>query len=236
MIDILTAASGSMEHTVQRLRAISHNIANASTVGFKKEISVARSFDDALTGAVMEQARVDVITDFSMGALKFTGNALDLSLDAGLFLEVATERGPAYTRQGNLHLDPDGRLVTAGGVPVTGAGGEIRLATTSPVIDQSGRVWEGEKMIDQIRLVNVSNPDTLARLSAGLYQPSPGTIVSPEPANARVHQGYLEAANVVLMDEMVQMIETMRQFESSHRLIQGYDDMLDKAVNVVGDL
>lgn len=235
MADILAVAEAGMLNDVQRLNALGHNLANANTVGFKKEIVIAHSFAERLT-AMQNSARATtaVQVDHSAGALKHTGNPLDIALEGPGFLVVATPNGEAYTRQGNLQIDASGRLVTANGYVVQGVAGDIQLTTPEPRIDAQGYVWEDKNQIGQLKLVSVQDPAALASMGQGLYAAGPATDIGDDVP--RVRQGFVEAANVVTMNEMIKMIETVRHFEASQRLVHGYDDMLDRAINVAGEI
>lgn len=237
MTHALSAAESSMQNAVHRMHAISHNLANVSTPGYKKEVLLERPFGMQFSAALaqLDRTQAQPVIDQGAGMLKFTGNPLDVAVEGDGFFEVMTPQGPAYTRQGNFRVGVDGRLVTTGGMPVMGVGGEVHLDGQDTVIDQGGRIWQQGKLVDQLRVIQFAEPGTLQRLSAGLYA-SGGAAVESEVSKSTVRQGYLEAANVVMMDEMVRMIETMRQFESSQRVIQGYDTMMEKAINVIGDL
>ncbi len=244
MIDALAMTQAGMANDVQRLSVISNNIANVGTLGFKKEVGVIRPFQAYLAEGVLSSAReggpdsgpeLSRVTDFSAGSLKHTGNPLDIAIEGGGFLTVSTASGDAYTRQGSLQLDQTGRLVTGSGNAVLGTGGEIRLTTSTPRIDQTGAVWEGNTLVAQLKLVNIARPDTLMKTGEGLYQASDTTDVLSGDG-LRIRQGYAETANVVTMHEMIKLIETMRHFEASQKLVQGYDGMLDKAINEAGAL
>lgn len=243
MLDALTVTEVGMQNDVQRLHSIGHNVANAGTVGFKREIAATRPFIELLA----EQAPVGdagtslnirpVLTlhiDHSDGALKYTGNPLDLGLEGGGFFAVTTPFGEAYTRQGNFRLDGSGRLVTAGGHPVIGEAGDIRLTRPDPRIDAQGNIFEGTTQVARLKIVSVKEKDALTRVGDGLYLP--GESIELDSADAiRVRQGFTETSNVVAMSEMIKMIETVRHFEASQRLIRGYDDMLDRAINDNGE-
>ncbi len=237
MTHALSAAESSMQNAVHRMHAISHNLANVSTPGYKKEVLLERPFGMQFSAALaqLDSTQARPVIDQGAGMLKFTGNPLDIAVEGDGFFEVMTAQGPAYTRQGNFRVGADGRLVTTGGMPVMGLGGEVHLDTQDAVIDQSGRIWQQAKLVDQLRVLQFAEPGALQRLSAGLFA-NGGAAAESEVSGATIRQGYLEAANVVMMDEMVKMIETMRQFESSQRVIQGYDSMMEKAINVIGDL
>lgn len=244
MSDVLTVTESAMLYDIQRLHSISHNLANSTTVGFKKETTVARPFTDHLTFSAgtasaplaikVTRPMATVFTDHSAGALKFTGNPLDIAIEGDGFLVVNTEFGQAYTRHGSLRLDQQGRLVSHAGLAVEGKGGEIRLDTTQPRIDQEGKVWSGDRVVGQIDVVRFSNPANLLKVGGGLYRETE----SERPLvvdDARLRQGYLEMANVTTMDEMVKMLETVRHFEASQRVLQGYGDMLDSSIRTIAD-
>lgn len=243
-MDTVAMIEAGMQNDVQRMQVISHNLANLSTAGFKKEVAVTRVFHDHLTGSVTDSALnaaaaarpvVTTATDYSAGALKFGGNPLDLAIEGDSYFAVEAPWGEAYTRQGSFRIDEQGRLVTAGGLPVLGTAGEIRLSGPAPRIDAQGNVYEGTALVDRLRVVQAPDTGTLSRVGGGLFA-SDGSGPLQEGGTYRVRQGYTEAANVVSMHEMIKMIETLRHFEASQKLARGYDDMLDRAINVLGEL
>ncbi len=243
MIDALTAMSSSMMNDMMRLNAISHNLANSATAGFKKEIMVTRPFSEVLGAArsggalqafLTSLPRTESITDHKPGTMKFSGNPLDLAIEDDGFFEVMTENGVAYTRQGGFRLDVQGRLVTEAGLPVMGASGELVLSTSQPVIRGNGKIYEGEREIGQIKLVRFSDLSTLQRIGGGLYIAELDSALM-DTGSAHVRQGYTEASNVNSMTEMVKIIETMRHFESGQRVVQGYDAMMEKTIRTLGE-
>lgn len=242
-MDAMTALEAGMLNDVERLRVIGHNLANLTTTGFKREVAVARPFFDPLDrvaggdGTQVAGARpvMTTFTDQKAGAPKYTANPLDLLIEGDGFFAVATENGEAYTRQGNLQIDASGRLVTADGLPVLGTNGEIRLSTGRPLIDASGQIKENDVVVAQLRVVQVADPATLERLGAGMFGATESTQFLADSA-AHVRQGHLEAPNVASMTEMVKLIETMRHFEMSERLMRGYDGMLERAITDLGEV
>lgn len=246
MSGVLGVTEIGMINDMNRLNIISNNLANVSTPGFKREIPVSRSFDAAVNGQ-LEAAGVKLdsdssgapetksVVDQSAGSFKYTGNNFDIAIEGEGFFEVDGNRGVFYTRQGTLSVDASGRLVTSGGHVINGMAGEIRVTTTDPRIDKQGRVWEGEDQIGQLKVVTFDNPQTLQKVGAGLYQAENAKGHLLDDSEIRVRQGYLESSNVVMMKEMVQMMETMRHFETSQRLIKGYDDLLDNAIRTLGE-
>jgi flagellar basal-body rod protein FlgF len=253
-------ALASMHNDMSRLDRVALNLANVATPAYKREVVAVRPFAEVLDSAAQHAVAgagvttddpgrtpgaLLVRTDLRPGTLRITGHALDLALAADGFFEVSTPEGPAYTRRGDFHVDARGRLVTAEGHAVMGRDGEIVLTTQAPVVDAEGRITEptattGPSATDpgaavaQLRVVRVEDPASLQRLGDGLL--AAGADVTEVRAGAQVRQGALENANVSSMQEMVQLIETMRHFESMQRVAQGYDDMLGTAIRKLGDL
>ena len=246
MTDALTVTQIGLMNDMLKMQAISHNLANVGTTGYKKNVVSVRAFNDVLQAnagvpnmAVLEAAAslpsLRVTSDTSPGSFKHTGNPLDLALETGQYLEVMTRSGPAYTRQGNLRIDPESRLVTLQGQPIIGEEGEIMLNGGDPVIRQSGEIRDGDELIGHLRVVEFARPDALQSIGSGLYvatnlSDTPTPVLSPN-----VRQGYVEASNVLMMDEMVRMMETVRHFEAGNNVVKGYDRMLESAINILGE-
>lgn len=258
MQEILAITLQSMHQDMTRLERISTNLANALTPGFKREVVSVSPMGSSLApagnsfSALVASARTaseaagtqaaQVHTDFRPGTLRATGQALDLALNGAGYFEVQTPEGLAYTRQGNFRVDGRGRLVTAQGYPVMGMGGEIFLPHASPSVDESGRVFDRSSpgvtdtnALAQIKIVRMDKPLQLERLGNGLY----GSKEQAPPlleGNQMVRQGYQENSNVSSMQEMVQLIQTMRHFESMQKVALGYDEMVGTAVRKLGEL
>lgn len=243
MSDVYSLIELSMSNHMQRMNVISNNLANVSTPGFKRDIAVMRndvpSFESQLdsvasSGLQNGSAHVRTTIDPQTGAIKFSGNPLDVAIESEGFFELQRDGATFFTRQGTLSLDSEGRLVLGNAV-VQGVGGEIRLSSEEPRIDKQGRVWEDQRVVGQLKLVDISNPQDLQRRGNGLYtSTATQNNVLPEE-KIRVRQGYVEASNVNMMQEMVNMIELMRQFEANQKLITNYDGLIDSAINTLGE-
>jgi flagellar basal-body rod protein FlgF len=264
---IFTAVSGAMAQSA-RLDTIANNLANVNTPGFKRDgqlfreyltsyekepgtITVPRvpasieSFYDMQGGDKSYVDAIGTFTDFSQGALKPTGNKLDVALEgAGLF-EVLTPEGLRMTRVGSFNVDGEGRLVTKQGFPVlreSSAGQdpvsrEIRLTSANVTISPSGEVFDGTQNAGKLSVVVPSNKDALRKIGQSLYSLKDGFDQQLAPAiEAKLHQGFIEASNVNPVREMTDMITATRTFESSQKGIQAYDQMMGKAVNDVPKL
>lgn len=252
MNEVFAVALQGMQQDMVRLNHVGNNIANMLTPGFKREVSIAAplkaSFEsvlsqtaqaDKLYAAASRDPAVSVRLDTRPGSLRATGQSLDVALAGQGYLEVSTPEGLFYTRQGNLRLDDQGRLVTPHGHPVMGLSGEIRLKQVNPTIEANGTLSErgpsGEVVAaGQLKIVRFEDEKALRSIGKGLLAPAEG-VTPLGDYGGDVKQGYLENSNVNSMQEMVQMIQTMRHFESMQKIVQGYDDLLGTAIRKLGD-
>ncbi|WP_050465665.1 flagellar hook-basal body protein [Herbaspirillum autotrophicum] len=247
MDEVLGVAMLSMHRDMARVNQVAMNLSNALTPAYKREVSTAAvpgaqafgSLWDAGMAASMTGATGTAATqsqlDMSAGTLKSTGQPLDLALASSGFFEVQTEKGPAYTRQGNFRLDQRGRIVTAQGYPLMGKGGEIQLNTAQPAIDVYGNITDKQKPVAQIKVVQFEHAERLQRIGEGLYAEGSEMRQLPD-AEVQLRQGFLENANVSSAREMMELMQAMRHFESMQKVTQGYDDMIGSAIRKLGEM
>lgn len=225
----------------QAINNIAANLANVSTTGYKKAMV---SFESLLKG---EKQRTDAeginysrvgksSTDFSAGPLKETGNPLDVAIHGEGFFKVMGSDGVRYTRRGDLVIDQNNILRTRSGLSVLDdANGEIIIAGA-----QSGRVSinnqggitlttpeGGEAVAGQLGIVNVNNPEMLQREDETSFSLKNGgqEVAIDEPV---IVSGSLESSNVNMVEEMTDMINSYRTFETYHKVIKSYSDISDK--------
>lgn len=252
MTDILAVALYAMQDDMARLNGVATNLANLSTPGYKRQVPVSAGFGAMVaglsadasgmsggtgaTGGIAQASTAASVQriDPRPGTLKRTGAPLDFAINSEGFFEVATQSGPAYTRKGNFHVDARGRLVTEQGDPVMGKGGEIVLTGSHPVVDAAGNVTEDGRPVAQLRVVSFERADRLSPMGYGMYAAN-GSGTAMQDVDLQVRQGYLENANVTNMQEMVQLMQTMRHFESMQKVAQGYDDMLGNAIRKLSE-
>jgi flagellar basal-body rod protein FlgG len=240
MSEIATAAEIGMLTDTERLRLIGHNLANVGTVGFKREVGLVSPFEARLVRSGGPEAQrsasqlMSTYVDHSPGTMTRTGNPLDLAIEGEAYFAIDTGQQEAYTRQGTFRLNVDGELVTSSGQRVVMTGSNVRLTSPAPQIDSQGNIRDGDTLVGQLKLVTIAHPNDLQQIGDGLY-----TLNDPATAevsdSARVRQGFTEAANVVSMNEMVSLLETVRHFETSQKMLQGYDAMLDRAITDLGN-
>jgi len=212
---------------MESLDLIANNLANAGTTGFKSDREFYGVYQAA--EAVESDSRMPLIerqwTDFSQGTLDPTGNPLDVALTGKGFFAVDGPSGPLYTRNGNFHLSPTGRLITAEGYPVrAGNGATLTLATGKSIeISGDGTVRQDGTVIGQLEVVDFTSTAGLSKAGSTYFRNS--LPAPPQAAGTAVEQGKLEASNVGSADAAVGLVNVMRQFE-----------MLQKAVNLGAEM
>jgi flagellar basal-body rod protein FlgG len=218
----------------RNMQIFAQNIANANTPGFKKDRISFRDYiipvDNKPPG--VEDSRVmteldEVTTDFSSGTLMRTGNPLDVAISGEGFFAL---EGNLYTRNGSFRIDEEGNLVTLDGIKVLGDGGPVSIQGTKIEIDSSGEIFVDGVSTGRLKIVDFSDRGVLRKAAGGAFF----TESAGQESGARVSQGYLEASNVEVIKELVQMIETQREFESYQKIIQSFDDAASKTINEMG--
>lgn len=258
---IYIAASGAFKQE-QKLDVISNNLANLGTTGFKrdglafKEMIPPFTESAQLSASLSPQLKAfqsdpnvsyvgvnDLYTDVSNGTSRQTGNPLDLALDGEGFFVVDSPQGQRFTRNGNLRLSGDGTLVTQEGYKVLGKEGKpIKIDTQGGniSINSSGgiAVKDGSQSIPagDLQLVSFDDPAKLAKEGNGLFKIADASVKKLPIENLTVQQGFLETSNVNSIEEMTNMIVTMRAFEAYQKIIQSIDEADDQAVNSIGRL
>jgi flagellar basal-body rod protein FlgF len=230
---LYVAMSGAKE-TLRAQAANSHNLANASTNGFRADLSAFQSRAVAGSGYASRVYATNSSTgwDQTVGAQMSTGGNLDLAINGDGFIAVQGRDGrEAYTRAGDLMIDANGQLMTKTGLPVLGDGGPLSVPPSNSLaiapdgtisIVPQGQGPETTASIGRIKLVNPGNAN-LDRGDDGLFRMRDGSDAPPE-ANVRVTTGTLEASNVNAAASMVNMIELARNFELQVKVIKTAED------------
>jgi len=220
----------------------SHNLANASTVGFRANLTAFESVPvdgpgyDTRVNAQVQPGGWSNAT----GALVSTGNPLDVAVNGGWLAVQAPDGTEAYTKAGDLRVNAVGVLTTGAGHPVMGEGGPVAVpphikltiggdGTVS--IIALGQGPETSASLDRIKLVNpaaqemVKGPDGLMHMADG--------STAPADADVKLTSGSLVGSNVNAVDAMVTMIELARQFEMQVRLIDTADQNAQAAASIM---
>lgn len=228
-----------MESTDQRVKKLMDNLVNSEVPGYKKSEVVIRGFPLELEAATQRASAVKPQVEGSFysnirGALVKTGNKLDLALGSDGYFVVSAPRGEGLTRDGRFQLDKDGRLLTvAGNFPVMGQAGPITVTPGGQVeFTQDGDVKVDNVKVDRIRVVLPEQQTELEPINGSVFQRRDAAAVLQEVANPRVIQGYVEASNVNVVDEMMEMILMERIYGVDSKIISTRDANLTRAMDL----
>lgn len=237
------AMSGAKE-TLLAQTANNHNLANASTNGFKADLSAFQSRAVLGPGYASRVYSTDATVGWNTttGALTQTGQPLDVAIRGNGWLAVQDRNGQeAYTRAGDLHVDVNGLLLTATGHPVLGDNGPVTVPPFSSInvghdgtisIVPVGQQPSTMAAIARIKLVNP--PDTnLQRGDDGLFHTVDGQPAESD-ANVALASGVLESSNVNVADAMVQMIELARRFDLQVKAMKNTDENAQVTAKLLG--
>jgi flagellar basal-body rod protein FlgG len=237
-----------------RLTVISNNLANVNTTGFKRDRAMFEDLlyqnvrqaggqtaanTQAPTGLMLGTGTRVIATEkiHAQGNMINTQNALDVAVAGEGFFQIQQADGTiAYTRDGTFKLSNTGQLVTNLGQPLQPAIA-IPANASSITIGQDGTVsvelfaGGGAQQVGQIQLARFVNPAGLQPLGDNLYKETVASgaaavLVPGTQAAGTLRQGMLEASNVNVVEEMVNMIETQRAYEINSKAISAADGML----------
>jgi flagellar basal-body rod protein FlgF len=231
---MLYVAMTGAKQTMLAQTANSHNLANASTSGFRADFSAFRAMPVFGNGypsrvyAMNERPGVDL----APGVIIASGRDLDVAVNSEGWIAVqAPDGSEAYTRAGDFRISTNGVLVTGAGHPVLGSGGPIALPPAEKVdigsdgtisIRPSGQSAAALSTVDRIKLVNPAHAD-LYKDDFGLMRAKPGVTVEAD-ARVTVTGGNLESSNVNVADALVNMISLARQFDIQIKAMHTTDE------------
>jgi len=220
---VYVAMSGAKE-TLRAESVNNHNIANATTTGFRADLSAFQSQAVSGAGYASRTYATDESTGWKQdsGSLASTGRDLDVAVNGKGWIAVQDplSGGEAYTRAGDLHIDPQNQLRTATGLAVMGDAGPLSVPPHSSLaidadgsisIVPSGQTPSTTSTVGRIKLVNPPGTD-LVRGGDGLFRMRDGSTAPSDPTT-QLAVGSLESSNVDIGDSMAQMIDLSRHFD-----------------------
>lgn len=249
MIKGLYSAYTGMEAAWKYQEVIANNIANSSTVGYKRELASQQAFSDILLSQQAPvpaplSARIQSVvgqigtgtfvaeftTDMAQGTFQATGGELDLALENGFFAAESPDGEVVYTRDGRFGRDANGDLVTSHGFYVLNAdGGHINLPAQEVAVALDGSISRNGEFIDQLMIVDFT-PAQLTRSGEAYFTAEePGVFV-----DGNVRQGYVEASNTVMVEELTSLMSVYRAYQANQALLARLDGTLDQAAGQLG--
>ncbi len=257
MVKGLYTAYTGLINEQNRMDVLTNNLANASTVGFKKEGATSQAFNDVLAykikdttdplaarplGAMSMGVKIgETYTDFTQGSMRGTENTYDLAISGTGFFAVeftnkAGETSTKYTRDGGFVLNKDGYLVTKDGDYVLGSNNNrIRINPNLPSrIDQAGNIWQNDTLVATVGVTDFEDYNYLKHYGENYYEPVEG--FAEKAGDYNIMSGYLEMSNISVVTEMVNMIAVSRAYETNQKIVQTYDSTLEIAANQLGKI
>lgn len=257
MLKALTTAATGMMAQQTNIDVISNNMANVNTTGFKKvraEFQDLLSQTIKAPGAMIGQGTIQPVgieiglgtktaatqRVFSPGTLKQTGNNLDVAIEGTGFIQVQMDDGTlAYTRDGSLKRDANGQITTNDGYAVQP---QITIPqdASEVTITPDGRVsvriagQTNQTEVGNIQLVKFVNPSGLLSVGKNLLVETPASGnpiqgTAGQEGFGTIQQGFLEGANVQMVEEMINLIQAERAFEANSKLIKSASEILRQA-------
>ena len=253
MLDGMKMAAQGMMTMSAKQDIITNNLANVGTAGYRKESIAITSFTEILDREVggdgMNQSSYEIhgapgmethgalssssVTHSSQGSLKETGNPFDMALDDNGrgFFTIQSPDGIKFTRAGSFRLSTSGYLVTTDGSFVLGHRGPMKLSGSNFQVSNDGVVSCDGKPVDRLLVTVFDDSKQLKRAGDSNFVAQGGVRATTD---FQLKQGYVEQANVNAINEMVDMMMVMRNYEANQKVLQAHDQRLQKTVNDLG--
>ncbi len=219
----------------ESMDAITQNLANCSTPGYRK-LDVSHKVFDALVSDSLKSSKNNetgrtfdpVVVDFTQGPLQPTERPLDCALRGDGFFVVSKDGKDYYTRKGDFHKDNDGRLLTSDGAEVQGEGGGIQIpqnaVVNSILVSDDGTVHIDKQIIGKLKIAEFEDPSKLLRAGDTLFAAPDDVEPTGDTANTQVSNRTLEHSNTSVSEEMADLIKTMRNYQACQKMIRNYDE------------
>ena len=220
---LYTAVSG-MIATENKQNTVVNNMTNANTIGYKADNLVTKSFDDVL---IKNQQRVSKGT--------YTTNKSNFAINGSGFFVIQTPGGVKYSRDGQFFVNNQGNLVNSSGDLVLGINnggtlGPINVGNSDYVLDSNNNIVINGRANQKLAIADFADYSKLGKVGDNYYEAQE----EPTYIQADVRQGFLETSNVNILNEMVDMISVMRNFETNQKFVTMIDESLGKAANEIG--
>jgi len=224
MAGIADEVSTSIAALTREFETITHNLANTSTVGYKRRTNAFSVSLDEEQEYSPGMADPDSTFDFSQGNMVETGRPLDVALFGKGFFVIETPEGPLYTRNGMFGTDEDGQIVDSLGRIVAGEGGSISIPNNIGIsqlhVSSDGTISAGSTRIGRFDIVDFGDDESkLVPIGDSCYRMPDAAVEPLEAERVVVKQKFQEASNVKVVEELVDMIFVTRLYEANVKAI-----------------
>jgi len=226
MSDLMVQVGSKVNTLTEEFNVIAHNLANVSTVGYKRmrnTFSKSLMAEEGQITSASDVVNLNTIFDFSQGELVQTGHRLDFALCGKGFFVVETADGPLYTRNGMFRLNRNNQIVDSSGRIVAGQSGPITIppnAETSQIsVSSDGTISAGDSAVGKFRLVDFKdNEKQLLATGANCFG-APADVKPLAAENLIVKQGFQESSNVQMIEELVDMMLVSKLYEANMKFV-----------------
>ncbi|MFT3857835.1 MAG: flagellar hook-basal body complex protein [Aquabacterium sp.] len=252
MAEIFSVAVSALRADQARLEQAGINASNASTPGYKRTSLVSLTFDQALSSqeasasaSAPEASRsmlpapplLQRVTDLSAGGLTQTGRALDVAVEGKAFIALTDGTRTWLTRTASLQVNAEGELVGPRGLRVVAREGTLRPKSDQGLsIASSGQLSQGDQVLGSIQMWEPASEVMLDSADGVLFEVGDADIREADAGMNVLRSGFLEGSNVNQLKDMLTVMESVRHFESVIRLMQGYDEVLGRAIQKLGEV
>lgn len=242
----LYCAAQSMINQQRILDAISNNVTNINTAGYRKDEIVLNTFQEELylvnkrreLSGTCYQTYVDQSkTNLEQSGFEFTDSPFDMAIYGNVYFNVRYQKdGNVYqTRNGQWGLDSEGYLWLGGSGRVQGTNGDIYIGNDDFKVDEKGVITNEQGEVIDTLLLTYIPPDADVHKegdSLFLYEGDPVEMPEDQANDVVIIQGAHEKSNVDAVKEMTQAMEAHRMYEASSRIFRGFDNMNQKSITI----
>jgi len=241
MNDINPNLRSSISALMKEYHTITHNIANASTTGFKRTTSsFSNILDDKKKASGVKEAgkelEINKNIDFSQGSLEETSKSLDTAITGEGFFVIQTPEGSNYTRNGQFNINQIGQLVDVEGRIVSGDAGPIviprNISESQINIGSDGTISAEGANLGKIQLVEFGTDVAKLKPVGGNCFVAPQDVMPVAASNSHINQGYCESSNVNTVNETINLITVSRMYEASMNVIMKNGESTKSILNV----
>lgn len=222
-MDVYELTLDAINRNLTQLNTTSQNIANVNTPGYIR----SNAFSHQLNG----QVSVSNSMELTESKTKETSRDLDIAILGNGFFQIQQNGEITLTRNGHFYIGKDSYLRHSSGGFLIGERGPIVADLNSTELTPDGSVLIGGNSVDRIQVVEVSSVDVLQRMPNNLYKAPMSEIL---PVQAQLKPKSLNVSNVDSSHEMVRMIELGRKIQTSQKVINAYDQLLNVGINELG--
>lgn len=228
-MDVFAVALEAINNNAKQLETVSQNVANINTPGYLKSVPFAQY----VQGKDGEQATLKTaqLVATAGGTLDQTGRDLDVAVVNQGFFQLEMNGQSYISRSGHFYVDNEHYLRHPSGAYVLGEGGRVTIDGQNIVINSDRTITVDGVEVDRLNIVEPGNKLNISATGAGLYQAPVNELIA---IDAQVTQKALNSANVNPSEEMVRMIEVSRHLQTTQKMVNAYDQLLNVGINELG--